>query len=725
MCLFVWGSFAAGSPAVEEPLDFVSLHVDKTKTNDMQIQIIRDDVYEIQTTGEDPHFHTLSFSKPNQSDKLHVLSFEYICPKGTDFQVFFAPSPTETGSIFSSLPTAEEWKVFSLDLDESSKWNSDVKFLRLDFGHDPDRTLRIRNLQLRRPTASERRAAQKRSLENQARLLLENGIRAYLQNTYPCRVNKVIVEADTVRIEGILTERRNDIYLCEVLPDQVLFDQSDSIRPVQAQSLFPPASHTFSFFHQLPPKKGDFTLTLPRFVQQKKFPRDRLFSKWVIGRDLGYRGMRFKLLSHARWADEFPTRGDWPDEKPATKKGVGALWIDRPLEDLDALGIGCVTVNIVLNDLILPANQIDSIPYELNGKIYSFNPSYVEKLDRVLQEAAARDIVVAAIILIKKDYRGGGPGNPAGYLAHPKCEDSAVYAMANVSGPEGVEYFQAVLDFLADRYGRADKQFGRIHHWILHNEVDMGFQWTSAGPVGPLTYMDLYRKCMRIAYLTARKYNPNAKVFISLTHYWNWTPHLERGYLPRQLLEILLAQCRAEGDFQWAIAYHPYPQSLVEPKTWLDSQVNFTFETPLITPKNIEVLDAWVKQERTFYNGQTPRTIWLSEQGLNSRDYSEQSLTEQTAGMAYTWKKIKPLDSIEAFVYHNWVDNQHEDGLRLGLRKLPSENREPKPIWYLYRNLETPEENAACEFAKEMIGIENWDRIRYSEPILETNLIKY
>ena len=211
-----------------------------------------------------------------------------------------------------------------------------------------------------------------------------------------------------------------------------------------------------------------------------------------------------------------------------------------------------------------------------------FARGYVENLDRVLQEAAKRNIIVAAIVLIKKDNRGGGPGNPTGYLAHPECEDSAVYAMANVSRPEGVEYYQAVLDFLASRYNRADQQYGRIHHWIIHNEVDMGFQWTNAGQVGPLTYMDLYQKSMRIAYLTARKYNPNAQVFISLTHYWNWTPHLERGYLPRQLLEILLDQSRAEGDFQWAIACHPYPQSLLESKTWLDSRVNFTFDTPLI-----------------------------------------------------------------------------------------------------------------------------------------------
>lgn len=726
MCLILWGCISIGSSVAEEPADLLSLHIDETKTNDLRIQTINEGVYLITTTGSDPYLYTLPFEKSMLSDKQHMLAFEYICPQRMEFQVFFAPSPTETGSIFSSLPPAGSWTAYSLDLNESNTWNQDAKYLRLDFGKDADRTLQIRNLCLRRPTAQERRAAQERSLENQARLLLENGIRAYLKDTYPCQINQVTVSEESIEIKGTIPADQNDLYLCEVALHQTLLGPHSYAGTEQRlSSAFPPL-HEFHFFHTLPGKKDDFTLRFPRFVRRKDFLSDRLFSRWLIGRkDTRYRGSRFRLLSHARWADEFPAQWHYPAETPKTKKGIGALGPDRPLEDLDQLGIGAVTVNIVLNELILPANQIDAIPYELNGKTYFFNPERVENLDRLLQEAAQRDIIVAAIILIKKDNRGGGPGNPAGYLAHPKCEDSAVYAMANVTRPEGVEYCQAVLDFLANRYGREDKQYGRIHHWILHNEIDMGVRWTNAGHIGPLTYMDLYHKSMRIAYLTARKYNPNAKIFIPLTHYWNWTPDLERGYLPRQLLEIMLDQSRTEGDFQWAIAHHPYPQSLFEPKTWLDRKVNFTFETALITPKNIEVLDAWVKQKRTFYNGQTRRTIWLSEQGLNSPDYSEQSLAEQAAGMAYFWKKLEPLDSIETFVYHNWVDNQNEDGLLLGLRMLPSEGQEPKPIWYLYKALETPDEDAACDFAKGMIGIENWDQIRYTEPILETNLIEY
>ncbi len=242
---------------------------------------------------------------------------------------------------------------------------------------------------------------------------------------------------------------------------------------------------------------------------------------------------------------------------------------------------------------------------------------------------------------------------------------------------------------------------------------------TNAGETTSLLYLDLYHRSMRMMHGIARHFQPHGKTFISLTHYWNWTvdPHF---FLPKELLEHLLDFGRAEGDFEWGIAQHPYPESLFKPRTWEDRKVDFTFATPLITYKNIEVLDAWVKQPRTMFRGQTPRVIHLSEQGLNSPDYGEQALRDQAAGMAYAWNKIKHLESVESFHYHNWVDSRREGGLRIGLRKFPDDPDDPLgdiPIWHLYQKLETPEEEAATAFALEWIGITNWAQVRHTAPI--------
>ena len=100
------------------------------------------------------------------------------------------------------------------------------------------------------------------------------------------------------------------------------------------------------------------------------------------------------------------------------------------------------------------------------------------------------------------------------------------------------------------------------------------------------------------------------------------------------------------------------------------------------------------------YLGKYVRPVHLSENGFNSPNYDEKSLHDQAAGMAYAWKKINALDSIESWQYHNWIDNRHEGGLRIGLRKFPDEPGDPygkKPIWYLYKALATPEENKATQ----------------------------
>ena len=104
----------------------------------------------------------------------------------------------------------------------------------------------------------------------------------------------------------------------------------------------------------------------------------------------------------------------------------------------------------------------------------------------------------------------------------------------------------------------------------------------------------------------------------------------------------------------------------------------------------------------------------MSEQGLNSPDYSEKSLQEQAAGMAYAWEKLKDLENIELFHYHNWIDNRAEGGLRIGLRKFPDEPGDPlgkKPIWFVYQAAGTDKEEAATDFAKPMVGVLDWSQV--------------
>lgn len=705
---------AAGVAASIEP---IPLDLQPEWIHQLEFTPLAEEGWQIRTVGNDPYLHTQVIDKRFKADEIRVFSFEYTTDQPCPLHVYFASGIHEVGSIHVFLPAAADWRAFTIDLGRSTRWNRKVKTLRLDFGSEPGRMIRLRNLQLcplpasnntsnaLPPAAPAAESMADDPQEDRRLLFQEERIEHYLNSDYPCRITRVAVEEKSVRIEGVLAEGTADVFLCEAPLHQNLIGPGAADRvPLSALSLV----------HRLSARPGAFTVGLSRLSQSETGLRDRLFSRWLIARSDPQREGRFRILSHARWADEFFSLHDLSEEKPRSVKGLAAIDINRPMEDLDALGIGCATVNVVLNRLLASGADYDTIPYELNGKRWRFHRAAVEHLDQTLLAAARRRVVVAAVVLIGRENKPRDPRTPSTLLAHPDCEQGATFAMPDVASPEGAEVYHAVMDFLAARYSRPDGRYGRIHHWIMHNEIDMGFERTSAGRRGPQSYMDLYHRSMRLAYFTARRYDPHAKVFISLTHCWDRAPH-ERGYRPRQLLDILSAYGRREGDFEWALAYHPCPEDPFEPKTWRDKRANFTLHTPLITFRNIEVLDAWARLPETAYRGR-PRTIWLSEQGFNSRDYSEAALREQAAGLAYAWKKIAPLDTIEAFCYHNWIDNG-EGGLRIGLRKLPEDGLEPKPAWHLYRALGTPKEDAACDFAKDLIGIATWDRIRHTDPI--------
>ncbi len=148
--------------------------------------------------------------------------------------------------------------------------------------------------------------------------------------------------------------------------------------------------------------------------------------------------------------------------------------------------------------------------------------------------------------------------------AHPDADPSGISVMPAVTSEAGFSAYAAALDFLAQRYSRPNGKYGRKDYRVVHNEFNAGWVWTNAGDKSVLMYMDLYQRSMRAAYLIARQYNPHARVLISLVHHWN-EKSAARLNAGKEMLGILADYSRAKGDFDWSVAFHPYPQSLFEP----------------------------------------------------------------------------------------------------------------------------------------------------------------
>lgn len=652
------------------------------------------------TTGRDPYifFHAIPLGTRLEGD--HILSFEYFCPQGIeDLEIFYGP-PIRPAQSFSKggLMKSEGWLPVSIDLklQSSGQWNPSHRLLRLDLGRKSGIKIGLRNPMLRAPTERERQATAKADeLRNEKEAKAER-IAGYLSRSFSAKISEVHVTPSHVIIDGILPPATSRSPVLAECPPWIGSGDWSGVIPVHRFREQEPAS--------------SFTIETTRFQEG----RDRLTSRWGL----------FRRTADDRWEPVstlcYPTKiAPVPDHtieppKPASKKGLGGVWANGILEELVDLGIRHITANIWLSNLLRAEEKAGGPSFEHNGRTWWINEGEMAKHEKLIRFATENGMRVSAIVLV-----GFGDTGFAGQLSHPEADRAGHYAMPNLTSYEGVAAYEAAIHCLARRFGQKNDPQGRITHWILHNEIDYGWVWTNMGKQPGEVYLDTYVRSMRIVHNIARQFNPDAQVFISLTHHWDTNPDPSwKTYSPKRLLQLLANYSRAEGDFEWGVAYHPYPQSLFEPDTWNDTLPTFDFNTPMITLKNIEVLDAWMRTEAMQTQDRRVRTVLLSEQGFHTEDSSQKWEKLQAAAFVYAWHKIRPLETIEAFHNHRWIDHPEEGGLKLGIRTLPTEEKpygEKKFAWETYKSLGTRHEKDQTSFAKEIIGVESFHEITVHE----------
>ncbi|NPV78703.1 MAG: hypothetical protein HPY52_00285 [Firmicutes bacterium] len=175
---------------------------------------------------------------------------------------------------------------------------------------------------------------------------------------------------------------------------------------------------------------------------------------------------------------------------------------------------------------------------------------------------------------------------------------------------------------------------------------------------------------LRTAYYAARKKYSEARVYISLDHFWTlfYQDNPLRCYPGKKVLDILNGLALQEGNFDWSVAYHPYPEDLSRPDFWNDKTAVHSFDAGRIT-------------------------------------------------FCLAYRKVEKTPGIESFILHAHVDNRDEFGLNLGLWRRdkesddPSAPGSPKPIYYIFKDIDGPKGEEACRFAREVVGEEKWAEI--------------
>ena len=447
--------------------------------------------------------------------------------------------------------------------------------------------------------------------------------------------------------------------------------------------------------------------TVPRFVTEGGRERDRLTSGFVVRTRHPVLGVR--PVGAVRHVEEFRGVAVLPTAplRATGKKGLQVQMVDDAL----ALGIRHAALNVDLPALWDGAGAADSYVWKSNGREFRFRKAAVDAIPvKPLSDAG---ISVSLILLAY----ASGDTNRDGLWLHPKYDVKAPNRLGafNTATAEGAAHYAAVIGFLADRFSQVDGRHGRVSHFIVGNEVTAHWHWANMGDVPADEFIREYVRTVRLTHAAARSVTDAIRVCLSFDHHWNLTYGNQptRAIAGRRLIDEFNRVARAGGNFEWHLAYHPYPEDLFQAATWKDKTAKPVPETPRITFRNLGVLTAYMGRPELKFRGEVRRVL-LTEQGFHS-DGTPAGEALQAAAYAYAWMKVDAEPGIDAFILHRHVDHGHEGGLNLGLwRRKPDSIADPstrKPIYDVFVAADTPRREEAFRFALPIIGITNWSEV--------------
>ena len=633
---------------------------------------LADGVYTIKTTGTDPHIKCNALSATLGLAEAK-LAFQYqVSEDISDVQLFFGAPETEARSIHVSnlLKKTTDWTTATVNIavpKKSFSWGNSGDFLRMDFGNKSGVTIKIRYLGINGQN----------TVSTTQRNAEANSVARYLSTQYPSAVTNVEVTADKIIIQGKTASAG-----CKLIDVRVNGSASRLTNYADVCAL----------------PQGEFSVETARYAVYDGVKYDRLLSKWAII------DASRKLNSHAHYADYVaPIRQAEPGVLKS-KKGLGGIF-NVNLGDIQQLGLHSVTLNIFFSEFMrMNRGKADDVEYVYNGRTYYINKERQQYYDNVIKTCENNGVIIAAILLANPNE---GEPEYATTMCHPEYGGTSPYTMPNITDMNGINAYAATIDYLANRY--SVKGQGRIHHWIMHNEVDQNKYWTDMGEGQPLLrFMEHYERSMRLVTNIVRQYDPNAYVLGSYTSAWTST-NGNGGFAPKQMMDLMVSFSNIEGDFRWGIAYHPYPQNFYKPAFWsADTGATYAENSSFCTFKNMEVISDWMLRPEHYYKGKEKRILFFSENGVNSLQDTQSQLAVQAAGAAWAWKKVVHNPGIDAVMWHNWFDNPSEDGLHLGLR---DKDLNPKPVWYVWQAAGTDKESSVLDQYLSTIGISSWNQI--------------
>lgn len=242
--------------------------------------------------------------------------------------------------------------------------------------------------------------------------------------------------------------------------------------------------------------------------------------------------------------------------------------------------------------------------------------------------------------------------------------------------------------------------FSHCQDFVIGNEVNERC-WNYMAWCDWDTYVRKYVQAFRVCYTALKINNPTANVYISLDQVWNKNVSNTEYLDGDEFLAKFNRMIKENGNIDWNMSIHPYPNPLYYPKFWDLSGVanGATFKAQVdkdqvITFQNLSVLTDVLRQP-TYLNrfGQV-RDVIIGEIGMGTNAGND----AQAVGLLASWAAFERNPYVTQYMYLEVDVNGF----------FPTLTNYSKEVW---NALGTPAEDEYMKWAMEKIGITDWSQV--------------
>ena len=228
--------------------------------------------------------------------------------------------------------------------------------------------------------------------------------------------------------------------------------------------------------------------------------------------------------------------------------------------------------------------------------------------------------------------------------AHP-CQK--MYYAFNAADPVGVATLQQTMTTFAGNT--------KVDQFIIGNEVNTRI-WNYTATINWDTFVREYVQAFRVCYNAIKSTNANAKVYISLDQCWDRNRTSDYSFMDGvDFLTKFNEMICAEGNIDWALAFHPYLTPLTYAKFWdMSGCANGSYYSnqistgKMVSFQNLPVMTTFMCTPGMLNTKGQVREIICPEIGVTSA----QGIEVQAAAMVACYQACRNNPYIKQIYFH-------------------------------------------------------------------------